>query len=54
VFQTDGTGLATVTLPEKLIPLEIREDRILGLSVDEMGVERVAVYSLKKDLSAER
>lgn len=48
VIRRDGTVVARVPMPDGVAPLQIREDRILGLSRDELGVERIVVYGLNK------
>ena len=46
VADADGRVVATVALPSPLRPLEVRDDRILGVSTDALGVQRVVVHSL--------
>lgn len=48
VMDTAGRPVATVTLPPGFRLLEIRDDRVAGVSKDELGVERVAVYRLTR------
>ena len=48
VIDTQGRLLATIDLPDRLMPLDVRGDEILGLVRDERGIERVALYCLLK------
>jgi hypothetical protein len=48
VFDTDGVFLGTVRLPSDLTVTDITDDLILGVTRDELGVERVGVYTLLK------
>ena len=48
----DGELISTVEMPDGFIPMDIRGNRVLGLTRDELGVERVSVYEiLTRDLS---
>lgn len=46
----DATGrlVATAALPDGLIPLQVVGDRLLGLTVDELGVERVQLHGVRR------
>jgi hypothetical protein len=46
VIDKQGRRIATINLPERLMPLDVRGDEILGLVRDERGIERVALYYL--------
>lgn len=46
VIAADGTWLATVNAPERFIFLDDDADRVLGMAVDELGVQHVVVYGL--------
>ncbi len=46
VADLDGKPMATVDLPDGFTPLQVAEGRLLGLSVDALGVEGVEVYDL--------
>ena len=48
VMNRDGTVLATAAIPEDLAPLQISDGRVLGVSVDELGVERIRVHRLNR------
>lgn len=48
VFDPAGDLAATVEMPTGLRPLDIREDRLLGLSRDEFDVERIVVYAIER------
>ena len=48
VFNLDGTLVATVTLPARFQPHEIGEDYITGAFLDEVDVNYVRVYELRK------
>lgn len=48
VATREGRLVATVDLPEGFSPFEVAADRILGLSIDVLGVERVEVYGLNR------
>lgn len=41
VFESDGTFLGSVVVPELLVPLVLRSDRIWGTLLDAEGVQRV-------------
>jgi len=44
VVNRDGDVVARVTLPDHFVPHHVGADHILGVTRDELGVERVAVY----------
>ncbi len=46
VVAADGTWLGTVTAPERFTFLDAAADRVLGMVVDELGVQHVVVYGL--------
>ncbi|MDE2872148.1 MAG: hypothetical protein OXU69_07775 [Gemmatimonadota bacterium] len=46
VIAADGTWLGTVTAPERFLFLDATGDRVLGMVVDELGVQHVVVYGL--------
>lgn len=46
VIAADGTWLGTVTAPERFLFLDATDDRVLGMVVDELGVQHVVVYGL--------
>lgn len=48
VFRRDGQLVARVRMPEGVAPLQIEDDRILGLSRDELDVQRVVVHRLER------
>ncbi|MDH3732790.1 MAG: 6-bladed beta-propeller [Gemmatimonadota bacterium] len=48
VFDRSGQLAATVVMPAGLRPLDIRSDRIIGVSRDDLDVERVVVHTLGK------
>ena len=48
IMDPDGSLLATASLPADLAPLQIEGDRLLGVSVDALGVERVRVHRLTR------
>ena len=54
VFDPDGALLARVELPEELRVLEVGGDRLLAVRPDELEVERVVVYELRKPSDEER
>jgi hypothetical protein len=47
VFHPDGHLLGSVDLPPRLLPWEIGADYVLGVEVDELGVNEVVLYGLK-------
>jgi hypothetical protein len=49
LFRSDGILVATVEAPEGFEPLSIRGDQVFGVFVNEMGVESVRVYGIKKE-----
>ncbi len=46
VFDRAGLRLATVTIPGDLVVLDVRDDRLLGLTLDRLDVERVVVHAI--------
>jgi hypothetical protein len=48
VFDADGRWLTTVRLPDGLQVLEIGEDYVLGFMRDDVGLDRVALFELRK------
>ena len=46
VFGADGTVTAILRVPDTFIPMHVAGDRLAGIVIDVLGVERVAVYSL--------
>ena len=50
VFEPDGRWLGTVRMPEGLDLSQVGEDFILGTHRDELGVERVRLYGLTRDI----
>ena len=46
VIYSSGTWIADVRLPADLIPLQITEDRLVGLRRDSLDVETVALYAV--------
>jgi hypothetical protein len=48
VIQTDGRIVGDVALPERLTPVEIGCEYILGTQVDELGVVRVRLLRLQR------
>lgn len=52
VLESTGRVLAEVTMPDGLIPFDALGERVVGLTVDSLGVQRVAVHRLhSKDLN---
>ena len=47
VVGADGAWLGTVEMPERFRLLDVRGNRVLGVLVDELGVESVAVFELR-------
>lgn len=47
-FDPSGEIVATVRMPDTVIPLEIEGDRLLGRSVSELDVERVVVHGIER------
>ena len=48
VVDTEGMAVARVALPEGFRLLEVQHDRISGVHKDDLGVERIAVYTLHR------
>lgn len=48
VVRPKGGLVALAELPSGLIPLQVSGDLVLGLTVDEMGIERVQVHALER------
>jgi hypothetical protein len=49
VFSPDGVWLGEVTFPERFQPTQILEDEVLGVWRDELDVEYVRVYALRRE-----
>ena len=47
VFAADGTWRGPIQVPERFRVLDVRGGRVLGVRVDELGVESVAVFELR-------
>lgn len=54
VFDADGRARGTVSLPAGLTVHDIRERYILGVRVDELGVEYVQRHALDRQGAARR
>ena len=54
VFAPTGEWLGWVDLPRSLQVFDIGEDYVLGKVVDDLGVERVQVWTLRREPSEER
>ncbi len=52
VYGPDGAARARIALPRRFTPYDIGDDWILGLEVDDLGVEHVRLYELGKGGSA--
>jgi hypothetical protein len=48
VFDPSGAWLGDVTVPSDLTMFEIGSDYILGIRRDELGVERMVLFSILK------
>jgi hypothetical protein len=48
VIETDGHVVARVTIPEQLRLMEIAVDRIAGVMRDDLDVEHVVIYALRR------
>lgn len=48
VSRRDGQVMARVQLPTNVAPLDVRGDRMLGLSRDALGVERLVIHRLER------
>jgi hypothetical protein len=48
LFAPDGVWLGSVRLPPRFRPLEIGEDRILGVMLDDLDVEQVVTLPLRR------
>lgn len=46
IHAPDGTTVAVVSLPGQFTPMHVSRDAITGVTVDDFGVERVAVYRI--------
>ncbi len=49
VLDPSGVWLGTITLPESLLVWQIGRDFVLGKLTDDLGVERVFVFGLRRD-----
>jgi hypothetical protein len=48
VYAADGAPLARVELPERFTPYDVGDDWILGRELDELDVEHVRIYGVRK------
>ncbi len=48
VFTREGSFIAVVEIPPDVIPFEVSETELLGLSIDALGVQRIVKYGLAK------
>lgn len=48
VLGRDGEVVATVSMPDDLTPVQIRDDQILGVALGEMNVERIVVHEIRR------
>lgn len=48
VLRPDGEVVATVRMPEDVTPVQIQGDRLLGVALGEMDVERVVVHEIRR------
>ena len=48
VFDTDGVWLGRLMFPPQYTVLEILDDRVVGVERDDLDVERVVVYEIRK------
>lgn len=48
IVRPTGEAVATVQMPERVVPLSIEDGRILGLSRDPLDVQRLVVHSLER------
>ncbi len=49
VFSRDGVWLGEVEMPARFVVMDIGEDYVAGVMRDELDVEYVHVYALRKD-----
>ena len=49
MVEPTGEVLARVLVPEGLIPLDVRDDTLLGLRRNDLGVERVVLYRIGEE-----
>ena len=47
IFDADGNVTASLRVPDTFIPMHVAGDRLAGVVIDTLGVERVAIYSLE-------
>lgn len=48
MFDAEGRFLATVTLPPLFVPMDLAADRVTGVQRDELDIERVATYRVRR------
>ena len=46
ILAPEGRWLGSVEMPPGFTPIQLREDRILGVERDDLGVERVVLREL--------
>jgi hypothetical protein len=49
-----GLVVARARIPERLSPVEVKEDRLLGVSVDDFGVQRVVLVEVVRPKGGQR
>ena len=48
VIRPDGKFVAVVAMPHAVRPLEIKENRLLGVSTDALGVQRIVIHRIQR------
>ncbi len=48
VFDRDGRAVAQARMPRGLVPHEIGQDYVMGLWIDDLGVEHIRVHALER------
>jgi hypothetical protein len=48
IFDPSGRAVGRITLPERTLPLEIGDDYLLGRTLDELDVESVTLWRLRR------
>lgn len=48
VITPEGTTIATVAIPDNIIPFQVEGDRLVGVSRGELDVERIVIHTLAR------
>ena len=49
ILRPDGFVVATIRMPEGFVPMDVTGDQVVGLTRDELGVERILVFQVSRE-----